>query len=211
MKNWELIDVEESAKKYPGQFFIPSLKKRKSQSVGDMVQLHFRLNEVGEGLPRAERMWIEISEVSADGEDYFGFLTNQPKYIRGLNAGDLINFQAANIGQVIVKETDPDWIACGEQVALVSRKCFDQGMYARFIYCEEPDREEDSGWRILSGTESDEEMEDPNTIRMCNVYWLLDWDPTLFAIIKDGTPGDVFEREEKSQNWKRVEDWNSPE
>jgi hypothetical protein len=133
MINWELENVEEIAKENPDQFFIPSKDERKNQKIGDLVRLHFILNEKGPGFPRAERMWVKISEISNDGKNFKGYLTNQPNYIKGLKADDVISFHIANIAQVIIKRTDPKWIECGEQAALVSNKCFDKDQIVRFI------------------------------------------------------------------------------
>jgi hypothetical protein len=76
---------------------------------------------------------------------------------------------------------------------------------------EKPDREEDSGWRLFSGQESDEETNDPANIRNCNVYWLSDWDPTLIGVFRKGKAGNAFERRKKEYPWQLVEDWEPGE
>jgi hypothetical protein len=207
MNNWELENVEKKAKENPDQFFIPSTDERKNQKIGDIVRLHFILKEKGPGLPRAERMWVKIFEIDNKGNNFKGYLTSQPKYIKGLKADDVISFNIANIAQVIIKRTDPNWIECGEQAALVSNKCFDKGQIVRFPYREKPDREEDSGWRLFSGEESDEEVNDPANIRKCNVYWLSDWDPTLIGVLQKRKAGEAFDRRKKEHPWQMVEDW----
>ncbi len=207
MNNWELENVEEKAKENPDRFFIPTIQERKSQKIGDVVRLHFILTEKEPELPRAERIWVKILEISNDGNNFKGYLTNQPRYIKGLKAGDIISFLISNIAQVITKKTDPGWVECGEKKALISENCFKQGGIIRFIYREKPDRDEDSGWRFLSAEESNAEMNDPGNVRLCNVYWLLDRDPTLLEVVKEGKYGDVFEREGKGQPWRKVVDW----
>lgn len=87
--------------------------------------------------------------------------------------------------------------------------CLERGECVRFLYREEADRKEDSGWRMFSGHESDEYANDPNNISILDVGWMLDRDPTLLEPLKEGV-GAVFEREDKGSQCQRVTDW-SPE
>ncbi|MGH4140029.1 hypothetical protein [Clostridium sp.] len=61
MNEWELEDVETVNKSNPSNFFIPDEKERKSQKKGDLVRLHFILTKPKENEPRAERMWVKIT------------------------------------------------------------------------------------------------------------------------------------------------------
>jgi len=168
------------------------------------------LRETGGDLPQAERMWVEVLENRNDGE-YTGILTNQPVYIKNLSAGDTITFQARHIARTVIKKNDPRWIDCSEKNALVSAKCLENGGVVRFLYREEPDRAEDSGWRVFSGQESDEYSNDPRNIQLVSVGYLVDLDPTLHEVFKSGKSGDAFERAEKGKKWVRVKDWKPEE
>jgi hypothetical protein len=77
----------------------------------------------------------------------------------------------------------------------------------RWMYRENADREEDSGWRIFKSTESDEYNSDANNISRIKIYYLLDKDPTLIIPFKRGY-GSAFERDAKSDLWVEVNDWD---
>ena len=206
MTDWKLEDVEAAARQKPGSFFIPSEMERHTQKVGDEVRLHFLLTPPSSDRPRAERMWVEITAVQPGGCKYTGTLESQPVHIAGLNAGDIIQFAPRHIARIIIRKHDPRWIECGEQMALVSALVFEGDNGVRFAYREKPDREEDSGWRLFSGHEPDEYSTDPAHVRICNVYWLADFDPSLAEILRCGL-GSVFERSTRDSQWKKVEDW----
>lgn len=172
MKSWELEDVEGTAHKNSDTFFIPSKEERNSKKKGDLVRLHFLLKEPREGEPRAERMWVKISRSKNLLGKYFGILTNQPAFITDLSAGDEIEFYPKHIAQTIIQRDDPGWIESFERMALVSKMCLDKDEVIRFMYREEPDREQDSGWRIFTGNESDEYTNDSQNIQIINVGYL---------------------------------------
>ena len=210
MSEWFLADVEKAAETDPDSFFIPSEKERQNQVVGKLVQLHFMLSNPSEKEPRAERMWVTISKVLPSKNGYEGVLENQPRYIKGLNAGDIIKFRPRHIGQVIVPRNDPRWLDIGDRVALVSKLVFEGDKTIRFMYRERPDNEKDSGWRLFSGNETDEYNSDAENIRLCNISWLVDWDPSLLEIFKNKFDA-AFERKSKRAKWRQVQDWRPSE
>jgi hypothetical protein len=209
MTDWKLEDVEVANRVNPNGFFIPSLNERKSQKKGDMVRLHFMLSDPKEDEPRAERIWVEIIETKLFAKKYVGILTNKPAYIKSLSVGDRIEFEVRHIAQTIIKKNDPRWIDSGEKMALVSKMCMENGNIIRFLYREEPDNEQDSGWRMFTGLESDEYNSDSKNISLLNIYYLLDKDPTLLKPLK-GDYGSAYERNEKDKPWRKVEDWSPP-
>ncbi len=95
-------------------------------------------------------------------------------------------------------------------MALISKMCMENGNTIRFLYREKADREQDSGWRMFTGLESDEYNNDPSNIRIVNVGYLLDKDTTLLEPLQGGF-GSVYERDEKNKPWRKVENWNPPE
>jgi hypothetical protein len=202
-----LENVEDTARKHPDSFFIPPVEERKSQKKGDSVRLHFHIQNPKEDEPRAERMWVTVTQEMGLFRGYKGELENAPVYIEDLNPGDVITFKASNIAQTIIKKGSPRWIDCGEKKAMASELCFSEGECVRFMYREEPDNDDDSGWRLFSGKESDDYANDPKNIRLPNVGYLVDWDPTLLSPLKNGV-GAVFERTEKNQKWTVVKDWS---
>ncbi len=210
MKTWKLRNVEDEAKKYPDSFFIPTLEERKNIKINEQVCLHLIHLLQKENEPAAERMWVTITKERNLFSKYKGILDNQPVYIKGLNAGDEIAFGVANIAQTIIKKRNPLWIDCAEEYALVSELCFQKNETIRFIYHEQPDNNEDSGWRIFTGNENEEYTNDYRNIQIMKIVDLLARDNTLFEPIKNGKYV-AFERNEKDSQWTIVEDWNPEE
>jgi len=206
----KLENIEQTAKQNPDTFFIPSVEERKHQKVGDSVRLHIWLKSPSEDEPRAERMWVTITQEQGLFKPYKGILENQPVYIDDLTIGDEVIFQPCHIARVIIKKDSPNWIDSSEQKALVSEMCFIKGEVVRFLYREKADRKEDSGWRMMTGHETDEYNDDPANIRIVDVGYMLDKDSSLLEPLKEGI-GAVFEREAKDKPWQRVTDWERRE
>lgn len=212
MRIWELEDVAVAARLHPDTFFIPSLEERSSLHDGRLVRLHFVLKVRKPDDPRAERMWVEVIEKkeTANSVTYRGVLTNQPAYIPQLNIGDIVEFGPENIAQLLLSSTDPDYLSIGEKSAFVSAMVLAPEGFARFAYREIPDRETDSGWRLFAGDESDEYVNDAGNVRVCNVFWLVDRDPSLRQIL-NAPEGYAFERATADERWSRALDWVAPE
>ena len=206
----ELENVEQSARANPETFFIPTASERENQDIGDSVRLHFLLASPSEEEPRAERIWVTITQRRSFFRSYKGKLQTQPVFISNLGVGSEIAFQPHHIARTIIKKSDPRWIDYAEKKALVSKMCLEPGGIVRWLYRQTPDRDEDSGWRMFSGLETPEYNEDPANIRIANVDWLLDRDPTLLEPLKHNV-GVAFERKEKNQPWARLADWNPPD
>jgi hypothetical protein len=140
---------------------------------------------------------------------YTGWLTNEPGFIRDLAAGDLVEFAPIHVARLLIPASHPDALEIGEKAALVSAWVLEPGAHACFAYREAADREEDSGWRLFRGDEPDEYLADSSNVRICNVTWLVDRDPTLRELFH-APVGEAFERASPSAPWVRVDDWASP-
>jgi len=205
-----LENVEQTAKQHPASFFIPSVDERKRQKIGNSVCLHFMLKNPRSGEPSAERMWVKITQVQGIFSPYKGILEDKPAFIDNLKPGDEITFKSCHIAQTVIKKNDPGWIDSAELTAFVSKMCLEKGGEVLFLYREEPDTKEDSGWRMFTGQEPDEYVDDQNNIRAVKVGYMLDKDPSLLEPLKNGF-GTAFERESKSKQWGKVADWCPPE
>jgi len=205
-----LEDVEKAAQRNPESFFIPSLRERKGQRVGDSVRLHFLLREPGAGEPRAERMWVTVTRACGLLSGYRGRLENQPLHLEDLAVGDEIDFRPCHIARVTVGRDDPMWIDSAEKKALVSAMCLDGDEVVRFLYREQPDGEEDSGWRMFTGHEPEGYADDPGNVLLADVGWMLDRDASLLEPLKQGV-GAAYEREGRDDRWCRVTDWSPGE
>jgi hypothetical protein len=206
---WELENVEDAARAKPRSFFIPGRDERASQSVGDEVRLHFMLTEEGPELPRAERMWVEIVEKTGTPPSFVGVLQSQPRFITGLQAGDHVKFGPEHIARTVIRRSDPRWFEAAEQQAIVSRLVFEEGNAVRWMYREGADRPDDSGWRLFAGGETQQYLDDSANARVCDVAWLIEFDPTLLPVIRADV-GAAFERPSAEAPWTAVPDWKPP-
>jgi hypothetical protein len=81
-----------------------------------------------------------------------------------------------------------------------------EGRKVAFMYREEPDNDVDSGWRFLSGYESDEYMEDPDHHAAYDVNTIANYDPDIIPFL-DAPVGSAFERENGTGDFREVDDF----
>jgi len=96
----------------------------------------------------------------------------------------------------------PRWqlrpIAPGLGDAFATDRITVEGMRVGYMYREEPDDLLDSGWRFLSGDESDEYLDDGEHLEICDVNTIANYDPDIVPYL--GAPvGTAFERREGRQ------------
>ncbi len=77
------------------------------------------------------------------------------------------------------------------------------------MYREQSDRELDSGWRFISGHESDEYMNDPDNHAVYDVNTIANYDPDIIPFLSSDV-GSVFEREDGTGSFKAVTDFEPP-
>lgn len=85
-----------------------------------------------------------------------------------------------------------------------------EGYPVRFMYREEPDNEIDSGWRFMSGFESDEYMDDPENMAIYDVNTIANYDPSIIPFL-NAPMGSAFEKTQESERFEVVADWDSSE
>jgi hypothetical protein len=195
---WWLADAEEEARRHPEAFFIPPLERRQVLEPGDSVRLIFRFSPRGEEDPSAERMWVLVAGVDARG--YAGYLTNQPHAIKGLNARDVIAFGPHHIASIEVDKGELGFDP--ESRAFVSRRVAEGTSFPGFLVLD-PESERrpprvgadgleliDSGWQLLAGDETEEELEDPNAILLRDLGWVAERHPQLLPLVQADVPGE---------------------
>jgi hypothetical protein len=94
--------------------------------------------------------------------------------------------------------------------ALVSKKIVDEGKPVRFMYREAADRDEDSGWRMFSGLESEAYNEDASNIAIVPLSQFARIDKRVDKLL-DEPVGSVFERKNANDDFVRVTDWTPPD
>ena len=85
-----------------------------------------------------------------------------------------------------------------------------EGYPVRFMYREQPDNQFDSGWRFMSGFEDDEYMSDPTNHAIYDVNTIANYDPSIIPFL-DSNAGSAFEKDEGTEQFKVVSDWQPPE
>ena len=63
------------------------------------------------------------------------------------------------------------------------------------MYREQPDNDIDSGWRFMTGTESDAYMNDPQNHGVYDVNTIANYDPDVVPLL-DAAIGSAFQRQE---------------
>lgn len=82
--------------------------------------------------------------------------------------------------------------------SIVSNMIYQDGMPVGFMYREEPFDEEDSGWRFLSGTETEEYLDEDTNSKALAVNAVVNHDPAIVPYL----------RKPKDTAWERITDSN---
>lgn len=101
-------------------------------------------------------------------------------------------------------------LATGHGACFATDKITVDGRKIAFMYREEPDRDIDSGWRFLSGFESDEYMSDPDNFAIYDVNTIANYDPEIIPLL-EAPIGSAFERSEGTGAFEEVEDFDPPD
>lgn len=204
-KTWYLENVREIAKERPYTFYVPSDELIKMLKVGDVVKLIFVNTEQQENNPfDSERIWVEITQI--DGNDFVGLLDNKPFIIQDLNLGDEVSFQACHIidwydDELIdpVPPLDNYWDRCYTTWAILQ----DKTESINYIYRTKPENDEDSGWKILSGNETQEYIKGEHCVQFVALGCLLNIDDSFIHLLSSDI-GTAFKRNEQGE-WIQVD------
>jgi hypothetical protein len=195
---WWLADVEEEALKHPSTFFIPSLGRRRSLEPGDSARLVFRFSPRAGHDPSAERMWVAVA--GADERGYAGYLANQPYLIKSLEAGDVIGFDRRHVAATEVGEDELGFDP--EARAFVSARVADGRSWPGYLVLDPEEERQppqtaadgfevvDSGWQVLAGDESEDELGDARAAFLGELGWLVERFPQLLPLIRRGEVGE---------------------
>lgn len=186
---WYLGNAEEEHEAQPRSFFIPGRAQRESLAGGDIARLLFYLANPAPDQPRAERMWVEVAETKSGR--CMGTLMNQPTAIEHLAQGDTISFGPEHI----IGLNDPRWAPFESRCAFVSRRLLEDDTLEPGLVVHDPsdeqlaprsDGQRASGWQVLVGDETDEELSDPANVRVPNLAWLMERYPAFAELVFSG-------------------------
>ena len=91
--------------------------------------------------------------------------------------------------------------------ALAPKQLVENRIKVRFMYREEPDNEQDSGWRFFSGFESDEYVNNPDNIGLYDVNTIANIDPDIIPLLNSPI-GSMFERENANDEFVVSPGWD---
>ena len=85
-----------------------------------------------------------------------------------------------------------------------------EGKKINFMYRENPDFENDSGWRFFSGYESEEYLNNPSNTKIYDVNSITNYDEDIIPHLKSPY-GTAFERNKKTLRLEQIFDFEFPE
>lgn len=203
MPTWQLENADLIAAGNKYTFYKPPPAIIQRIAVGEVVKLIFRFESDDPEAPSAERMWVQVEEIGAQG-CFKGRLDNVPQYIPDLKLGDPVDFQACHI---INTEHDDDDNLVQRYIkrCFVTNRVLHDGAQIGYLYRETPDEEKDSGWRITANDESDEYMDNAKNIAYVSLGAVLSKDDSIVMLL-DSPVGSTFVRDAATGQFVPVAD-----
>ncbi|MBB5190827.1 hypothetical protein HNQ50_001550 [Silvimonas terrae] len=186
MANWSLDGAAAVAAQFPYTFNAPSEVALKALAPGQRVQLGVKLAGASQPLPAA----VTIKLVSGAGQ--FGGVFDNPIADAGINSGDSVAFAHGHILR-IENDTTPNPLAQYQTYCLVSNQVLKLGRPVGFLYREEAESKEDSGWCMTAGDESEDYMDSPANVSYVTLGAVLNVDDSIVNLL-DSPAGAEFVR-----------------
>jgi hypothetical protein len=173
---------------------LPPESRRRDLRREDFVRLVFRPLRDEPGGQTAERMWLtDITRQDTAG--YVGVLTNRPAAIEDLAVGDEVEFGPEHVIAVYDAEAIPAHLTAFAARRLVE----DDALVPGYVYHDpsdldlpERDGQKASGWSLLVGDETDEDVNDPANVLTPNLAWLAARYPSFGTLVRSGVEGREF-------------------
>lgn len=201
-RSWKLEDAQKLADEFPYTFHKPSKEVVSQLKAENQAKLIFEFESDDSEAPRAERMWVEITEVK--NGVFSGYLDNEPAYIKDLKHKDPIEFLECHIIDTDIDDPVPSITDKYIKRCFVTNNVLYEGRQVGYLYREEPDYDDDSGWRFTAGDETDEYMEDSDNSSYVSLGAVLREDDGCLALL-DREAGVAFAKDEKG-NFVELDD-----
>lgn len=201
-RSWRLADGQALADEYPYTFYKPSAEAIAALRPGDEVKLIFEMDSDDPEAPNAERMWVAIQ--ARNGDAFEGLLDNTPACITDLAAGDPVAFETRHIIQVSIDDPMPSKTAKYEARCFVTRRVLYEGEPIGYLYREEPEYDDDSGWRISAGTESEDYMDEADNIMWVSLGAVLREDDSIVDLL-EAPVGSAFLHNEDDDGFAAID------
>ena len=184
---WHLADAEKMAKDFPYTFYRSSKTVLDQINTGNLVKLFFEYENEKLG---GERMWVKIS--SKEDKKYTGILENNPTGAKGLSCGDLISFEEKNIVDSDIEDKEPSLVEKYIKRCIVTNDILYESSKIDYLYREESDNENDSGWRFLSNNKNDDYVNNPKNVSCVSLGAVLRQDDSVLDLLEPPI-GSAFE------------------
>lgn len=199
MASWHLRDADPLAAESPYTFYKPSREVIAKVAVGEVVKLIFAFEPSGPDAPSAERMWVTVDEICPDGS-FVGRLDNDPACIVDLKHGEKITFSACHI--IATDHDDADnLVEKYIKRCFVTNRVLQDGKPVGLLYREDPDCDDDSGWRITANDESKAYLANSNNLAYVSLGAVLRRDDSFRSLL-DAAAGSAFVRRLGSQTFE---------
>lgn len=195
--SWSLVDSEELAKENKYTYYKPSRKITNQLKIGNLAKLNFQFESTNDEDPSGERMWVIITEINQD--KFKGTLDNNPFYLSELYYQDIIEFEHKHIIDHDLEVSEPNLVDKYYDRCFVNNQILYNGEFVNYLYREEPmeDDEErdyvDTGWRLMTGKETDEYMDNAENFSFVSLGAVLSRDDSIIDILESKI-GSTFER-----------------
>jgi hypothetical protein len=147
-------------------------------------------------------MWVLVDGVLADGS-FRGRLNNEPFHITDLKLDDPIEFRPCHV--IATEHDDHDnLVERYIKRCFVTNRVLEDGQRVGYLYREEPDDENDSGWRITAGDESDDYMDDAGNLAYVSLGAVLSEDDSFRELLDEPT-GSAFARNPETDEFEADE------
>ena len=192
-KSWNLENAQKLADEFIYTFYKPSKEVISLLNVGDKAKLIFGFESDDSEDPSAERMWVEITERIEN--QFIGYLDNDPVYIKDLKYKDIIEFSEIHIVDTDLDDPIPAISEKYIKRCFVKNNILDEGEAIGYLYREEPDAEDDSGWRFTTGSETDEYMNNSENSSYVSLGAVLREDDSVVHLLEH-TSGIAFAKDQ---------------
>jgi len=193
-RSWKLEDAQKIADEFSYTFHKPSKEVVSQLKAENQAKLIFEFESDDPEAPRAERMWVEITEVK--NGIFYGYLDNDPAHIKDLNHKDPIEFRECHIIDTDIDDPVPSITDKYIKRCFVTNNILYDGQQVGYLYREEPDNDDDSGWRFTTGTETDEYMDNSDNLSVVSLGAVLREDDSCLLLL-EREAGVAFVKDDK--------------
>jgi hypothetical protein len=203
MPSWRLENADAIAASNKYTFFKSPPEAIALVRPNDIVKLIFVVDSDDPEAPHAERMWVIVDRVEADGR-FLGRLDNAPDWIDDLKCGDEVTFDASHVINTPYDSHD-NLVERYIKRCFVTQRILRDGARVGYLYRAEPDNDKDSGWRITANDESDDYMADADNAAFVSLGRVLSKDDSFIGLL-DAPIGASFARDARTDTFVRLAD-----